>query len=70
MKAALPEGMVGDSILGDLHQELEELAASRGRLRARLWYWLAALELAWSYRLRAWRQRAPFRFSRSDSSPN
>ena len=47
----LPDGVLGLSILGDLHQEFEELT-TRSALRApRLWYWRSAISLSGRYAL-------------------
>ena len=40
LTAALPAGLVGNTIIGDLHQEFAEIKARRGTLIARAWYWL------------------------------
>ncbi|NKB86680.1 MAG: FtsX-like permease family protein [Acidobacteria bacterium] len=52
LTAALPAGLVGNTIIGDLHQEFAEIAGRRGQWAARAWYWLHAIELSTRY---AWR---------------
>lgn len=55
LTAALPAGLVGNTIIGDLHQEFAEIKARRGTLIARAWYWLQALELVARYTWRSLR---------------
>ena len=52
LRQVLPVGLVGETILGDLHQELEERARQR-RPFLSLWYWWHALELAARYAARS-----------------
>ena len=49
----LPSGVLGMSILGDLHQEFEELTAADALRFPRVWYWLSALSLSGRYALLA-----------------
>lgn len=37
-----------DEVIGDLNEEFAEVAAARGRMRARIWYGRHALRLAWT----------------------
>ncbi len=46
---SLPEGDLGLSIVGDLHQEHVERAESRGLRAANRWYWRSAIGLAARY---------------------
>jgi predicted permease len=55
LTAALPAGLVGNTIIGDLHQEFAELAARRGPAVARCWYWLQAVDLWTRYTWRSLR---------------
>jgi len=55
LTAALPVGLVGSTIIGDLHQEFAEIEGRRGVLIARAWYWLQTLELAARYTWRSLR---------------
>ncbi len=55
LAAALPMGLVGSTIIGDLHQEFAEVAARRGKLVACAWYWLQALDLSSRYTWRSLR---------------
>ncbi len=43
---ALPRGVRGDSIRGDLREEYTHLRSSRGRGIAGAWFWIEALRLA------------------------
>lgn len=47
----LPEGVLGQSILGDLHQEFGDLDSASQLAMPRLWYWRTALGLALRYSL-------------------
>lgn len=77
--ATLPEGVLGVTIIGDLHQDYEERADRFGRLRLWLWYWIQALELGGRYLLRSLRREtqlpgyrqlvAPPPHNRSDQPP-
>ena len=49
----LPSGVLGMSILGDLHQEFEELTAASALSLPRVWYWRSALSLSARYALLA-----------------
>ena len=49
----LPAGVLGMSILGDLHQEYEELTGAEALRFPRLWYWRSALSLSACYALLA-----------------
>ena len=49
LTSALPEGLVGNTIIGDLHQEFAEIAERRGPHIARAWYWLQAIDLPARY---------------------
>ena len=53
----LPKGVLGLSILGDLHQEYEELIDAGGRA-PRLCYWRSALALSARYALVRLKKRA------------
>ena len=39
----LPEGVLGQTILGDLHQEYGEMVTSGERGSPNMWYWRTAL---------------------------
>ncbi|MGD2067748.1 MAG: ABC transporter permease, partial [Gemmatimonadota bacterium] len=54
----LPGGVVGLSILGDLHQEFDELVAAPGQRFPRLWFWRSAIGLSVRYALRGLGERA------------
>ncbi|MBT8338171.1 MAG: ABC transporter permease [Gemmatimonadetes bacterium] len=45
----LPDGVLGLSILGDLHEEFGELIDDAGPGRARWWYWRSAVALSVRY---------------------
>ncbi len=47
----LPKGTLGSSIIGDLHQEYEELRSSNSVRFPRVWYWRSALGVAGRYAL-------------------
>jgi len=47
----LPDGVLGLSIVGDLHQEYEELTTSDSLRFPRLWYWRSAVALSGRYAL-------------------
>lgn len=49
LRRSLPDGVVGLSILGDVHEEYEELAARGGRFRPAAWYVRAATGLTLRY---------------------
>ena len=51
LRAALPGGLRGETILGDLLQEYEERSARSRRVSLWAWYWLQALELGGRYAL-------------------
>lgn len=46
---ALPDGIKGLTIRGDLHQEFGEVVDERGRDGARRWYWREAMKLGLRY---------------------
>ena len=48
----VPSGIVGESIVGDAHEEYLEQIARVGSMRARLWYWSHVLNIALKYRNR------------------
>jgi predicted permease len=48
LRAVLPFGVVGDSIVGDVREEYAHYVASGGRA-PRAWYWLHAMRLAGGY---------------------
>ena len=48
LRATLPTGVVGDSIVGDAREELADYVRRGGRM-PRLWYWVHALRLAGGY---------------------
>ena len=50
LRSALPSGLVGDDIRGDLLQEYAGLAGRRGVFVAGLWFWAETLRLAFHYR--------------------
>jgi predicted permease len=64
LRKALPSDLRGQTIVGDLIQELEERGGLHGKLRLRAWYWAQVLELSARYLLfrageaRTTRQRA------------
>ena len=49
----LPAGVLGLSILGDLHQEYEELTGAHALRFPRVWYWRSALSLSGRHALLA-----------------
>jgi putative ABC transport system permease protein len=49
LRRLLPPGVVGLSMIGDLHQEYEELNLAGTLLFPRAWYWRSALALAGHY---------------------
>jgi predicted permease len=53
----LPSGVLGLSILGDLHQEYEEMTATNALRLPRFWYWRSALSLSGRYALLAFKNR-------------
>ena len=55
LAGALPEGLVGNTIIGDLHQEFAEIATRRGVHAARAWYWLQVIDLTTRYTWRSLR---------------
>ena len=48
LRSVLPHGVVGDSIVGDTHEEFAEYVRAGGRA-PRLWYWIHAGRLASGY---------------------
>lgn len=62
LRWALPDDVVGISILGDLYEEYDELSAEGG-LRPDLWFWRSALSVSARYAL----SRAKTRLTRTDS---
>jgi predicted permease len=59
----LPDGVLGLSILGDLHEEFGELVDGVGVRRARWWFWRSAVALSLRYAVR----RARTTLAASDS---
>jgi hypothetical protein len=64
LRAALPNDGVGDAIVGDLHEEFVQDAASLGASRARTLYWRRAGSIVVraafdELRLRSWARDAP-----------
>ena len=49
LRRCLPEGVLGTTIIGDLHQELEQLVREAAVRRPRLWYWWQAIQLSARY---------------------
>ena len=63
LKRALPPGALGESILGDLHEEYGEATDSASLPFPRLWYWRSALGIAGHYSAaRVFRRFLPPRF--------
>ncbi len=69
LATALPQGLLGSTIIGDLHQEHEERARHQGPSRLWLWYWLQALKLAARYAWRGFRRPASS-YRRLTENPN
>lgn len=59
LERSLPAGIVGESILGDAHEEYLEALERRGPWRARGRYWATALRIALRYRGRGRRRTRP-----------
>jgi len=51
LRRVLPDGPKSLTILGDLHEEFEDVRRERGLLRARRWFWRAALSMTFRYGL-------------------
>ncbi|HEX9886039.1 MAG TPA: ABC transporter permease [Longimicrobiales bacterium] len=51
LRAALPEGVVGDSIVGDAREEFAARTRAQGPRAAALWYWTHTLRVAAVYRV-------------------
>jgi len=49
LERALPHGTKGLTILGDLHEEFNDVCVERGPSAARRWYWRSALALGGRY---------------------
>ena len=49
LRLSLPRGLVRDTILGDLCEELNPMARSGSRRAAARWYWRQALGLVHAY---------------------
>ena len=62
----LPDGVLGLSIIGDLHQEYRELTTSDSLRFPRLWYWRSAVALSGRYALHRLTNR--MLYSSSDNS--
>ncbi len=60
LRRALPDGVAGLSILGDLHQEYDELTLAESLRWPRLWYWRSALGLAGRFAWTRLRQALSF----------
>ena len=49
LRKCLPDGFVGEALLGDLHAEFCQRARSRARHRAAAWYWTQVVRLGLKY---------------------
>ncbi len=59
LRSVVPAGGFGESILGDLHEEHQELRSQRTTLFATLWYWRQALGLSLRFLGRPVRSERP-----------